>query len=126
MRVAVEFRPDSWQCEETFALLAAHEAAYCVMSGAHLPCVLRATTNFAYVRMHGPDRDHLYAGSYSDADLSRWADRVRERDRAGRARAGPAATPTAPRISEPAAARHMSSFLIGSSRWFPPDGSDAH
>jgi uncharacterized protein YecE (DUF72 family) len=63
MRVAVEFRYHSWHCEESFALLAAHDAVYCVMSRAHLPCVLRATTDFAYVRMHGPDHDHLYAGS---------------------------------------------------------------
>jgi uncharacterized protein YecE (DUF72 family) len=82
IRVAVEFRHHSWQCEETFALLAAHDAAYCVMSGARLPCLLRATTDFAYVRLHGPDLDHLYAGSHSDADLSWWADRVREWDRA--------------------------------------------
>jgi hypothetical protein len=40
-----------------------------VMSGASLPCLLRATTDFVYVRMHGPDREHLYAGSYPDADL---------------------------------------------------------
>ena len=44
--------------------VAAHRAAHCVMSGAGLPCVLRATTDFAYVRMHGPDHHHLYAGSY--------------------------------------------------------------
>jgi uncharacterized protein YecE (DUF72 family) len=44
MRVAVEFRHPSWHCEEIFTLLAAHRAAYCVMSGANLPCVLRATT----------------------------------------------------------------------------------
>ena len=37
-----------------YALLAAHRAGYCVMSGAGLPCILRATTDFAYVRMHGP------------------------------------------------------------------------
>jgi uncharacterized protein YecE (DUF72 family) len=78
MRVAVEFRHPSWHCEETFALLAEHRAAYCVMSGANLPCVLRVTTDFAYVRLHGPDHDHLYAGSYPDADLSWWADRIRE------------------------------------------------
>ena len=72
MRVAVEFRHPSWHCEEVFALLAAHRAAYCVMSGAGLPCVLRATTDFVYVRMHGPDREHLYAGSYPDADLRWW------------------------------------------------------
>jgi uncharacterized protein YecE (DUF72 family) len=53
-------------------------------SRAHLPCVLRATTDFAYVRLHGPDHDHLYAGSYSHADLSWWADRTREWDRAGK------------------------------------------
>jgi uncharacterized protein YecE (DUF72 family) len=30
------------------------------------------------VRLHGPDHDHLYAGSYGDADLNWWADRIRE------------------------------------------------
>ena len=61
MRVAVEFRHPSWHCEEVFALLAAHRAAYCVMSGANLPCVLRATTDFVYVRMHGPCHEHKLA-----------------------------------------------------------------
>jgi uncharacterized protein YecE (DUF72 family) len=36
------------------------------------------------VRLHGPDRHHLYAGSYSQADLSWWAARIREWDAAGR------------------------------------------
>ena len=54
------------------------------MSGAGLPCVLRATAPFVYVRLHGPDTDHLYAGSYSDDDLRWWADRIREWDRAAR------------------------------------------
>jgi uncharacterized protein YecE (DUF72 family) len=55
-----------------------------VMSGAGLPCVLRATAPFVYVRLHGPDHSHLYAGSYSDADLQWWADRVREWESGGR------------------------------------------
>jgi uncharacterized protein YecE (DUF72 family) len=83
IRLAAEFRHPSWHCGEVFALLEAHGVAYCVMSGARLPCVLRATTDFAYVRMHGPDHDYLYTGSYSDADLGWWADRVREWDAAG-------------------------------------------
>jgi uncharacterized protein YecE (DUF72 family) len=78
IRVAVEFRHPSWHCEDVFALLAAHRAAYCVLSGANLPCVLRATADFVYLRLHGPDHDHLYAGSYQDADLMWWADRIRE------------------------------------------------
>ena len=53
------------------------------MSGANVPCVLRATTDFAYVRMHGPVHHQLYAGSYSDADLQWWADRIREWGRTG-------------------------------------------
>ena len=82
-RHCFEFRHPSWHCPEIFSLRARHGAAYCVMSGAELPCVLRATADFAYVRMHGPDHHHLYAGSYSDADLSWWADRLREWDHAG-------------------------------------------
>ena len=75
---AVEFRHSSWVHEDVFDLLARHRAAYCVMSGAGLPCVLRATGPVVYVRMHGPDPQHLYAGSYSDADLAWWADRIGE------------------------------------------------
>lgn len=78
MRVAVEFRHPSWHDDAVFALLERHGAAYCVMSGAGLTCVLRATAEFVYVRMHGPDHDHLYGGSYSDNDLRWWADRIRE------------------------------------------------
>ena len=81
--VAVEMRHPSWHCESVFALLGEHGAAYCVMSGAGLPCVLRATARIVYVRMHGPSPDALYAGSYSDADLRWWAARVREWASAG-------------------------------------------
>jgi uncharacterized protein YecE (DUF72 family) len=84
MRVAVEFRHPSWHDEAVYALLERHGAAYTVMSGAGLPCVLRATAPFVYVRMHGPDHAHLYAGSYSSQDLRWWADRVREWSDGGR------------------------------------------
>jgi uncharacterized protein YecE (DUF72 family) len=73
-RAAVEFRHPTWHVEETFAVLARHNAAYCVMSGANLPCVLRPTADFVYVRFHGPDQLHRYAGSYSESDLRWWAD----------------------------------------------------
>jgi Protein of unknown function DUF72 len=53
------------------------------MSGAGLPCVLRATTDFVYVRMHCPDPGHLYAGSYPEAGLHWWADRISGWGRAG-------------------------------------------
>jgi uncharacterized protein YecE (DUF72 family) len=83
IRVAVEFRHPSWHCETVFALLESCGAAYCVMSGAGLPCILRVTAGFAYLRLHGPDPGHLYAGSYSEADLRWWATRVTEWAAAG-------------------------------------------
>lgn len=82
--VAVELRHPSWLDEAVFGLLERHGAAYCVMSGAGLPCVLRATAPFVYVRLHGPDHEHLYGGSYSEEDLAWWADRIREWEGAGR------------------------------------------
>lgn len=84
VRIAVEFRHPSWVHDDVFHLLERRGAAYVVMSGAGLPCVLRATSGTVYVRLHGPDADHLYGGSYSDADLHWWADRIREWDAQGR------------------------------------------
>jgi uncharacterized protein YecE (DUF72 family) len=84
LKVAVELRHPSWHREEVFALLERHGAAYCVMSGAHLPCILRATAPFVYLRLHGPDPQHMYAGSYSDDSLRWWAERIREWAGAGR------------------------------------------
>jgi uncharacterized protein YecE (DUF72 family) len=74
----VEFRHPTWVFEETFAVLERHNAAHCVTSGANLPCVLRATADFMFVRLHGPDREHMYAGSYPEDDLRWWADRIGE------------------------------------------------
>ncbi len=84
MRVAVELRTSSWHHEDVFALLERRSAAYCVMSGAGLPCVLRATAPWVYVRLHGPDPGTMYAGSYSEADLRWWALRIAEWERDGR------------------------------------------
>jgi uncharacterized protein YecE (DUF72 family) len=79
IRVTVELRHPSWYDDPAlWPLLEKHGAAYCVMSGAHLACQMAVTAPFAYVRLHGPSREFLYAGSYSDEDLHWWADRLRE------------------------------------------------
>ena len=78
LKMTIEFRHPGWHRECVFKLLEQHNVAYCIMSGAGLPCILRATASFVYVRMHGPDDQYLYAGSYSDDNLYWWADRVRE------------------------------------------------
>jgi len=84
MRTVIEFRHHSWHQEAVFQLLEHYGAAYCIMSGAHLPCILRTTASFVYVRMHGPDTNYLYGGSYSDTDLGWWAQRIREWEHQGK------------------------------------------
>jgi uncharacterized protein YecE (DUF72 family) len=84
IRTAVEFRHPSWHDDTVFDILERREVAYCVMSGARLPCLLRATAPFVYLRLHGPDPDHLYAGSYPPDSLAWWADRIREWNGQGR------------------------------------------
>jgi len=84
IQVALEFRHPSWHQDAVFELLERHGAAYCVMGGAQLPCLLRVTAPFVYVRLHGPDSQHLYAGSYSDDQLQWWAERLREWQGRGR------------------------------------------
>jgi uncharacterized protein YecE (DUF72 family) len=84
LRVAVELRHPSWHRDDILALLEQHGAAYCVMSGAALPCLLRATASFVYCRLHGPDHQHLYGGSYSEDDLRWWATRCSEWTGSGR------------------------------------------
>jgi uncharacterized protein YecE (DUF72 family) len=84
IRIAFEFRHSSWHQEGVFQLLEQYGAAYCIMSGAQLPCVLRATAPFVYVRLHGPDNQHLYGGSYPDADLRWWASRILEWEEQGK------------------------------------------
>lgn len=81
--VAVELRHPTWHDEAVFDLLARHRASYCVVSGAHIECILRATAPAVYVRFHGPSHDRLYEGSYSDDDLAWWAERFREWTAAG-------------------------------------------
>jgi uncharacterized protein YecE (DUF72 family) len=84
IRVAVELRHPSWNDPAVYALLESHRAAYVVMSGGGLACIPRATADVVYVRMHGPDPDAMYAGSYTSGELRRWADRIAGWDSEGR------------------------------------------
>lgn len=84
IRVAVELRHPSWDDPAVYALLERHRAAYVVMSGPGLACITRATTDLVYVRMHGPDPDAMYVGSYPEDELRRWAALIAEWDSGGR------------------------------------------
>ncbi len=76
-RYAFEFRELSWITSEVSRLLRRYNAAFCIyeLAGYHSPCEI--TTDFTYVRLHGPGAGK-YQGSYSTARLRGWARRVEE------------------------------------------------
>jgi uncharacterized protein YecE (DUF72 family) len=82
--VAMELRHPSWDDPAVYDLLRGHGAAYVVMSGPGLPCVVTATADLVYLRLHGPGDEAIYAGSYDTEELRRWADRIHDWDAEGR------------------------------------------
>jgi len=76
VRWAVEVRDASWLCKDVYSVLERHGSALCIhdLIPAH-PRV--ATTDWMYLRFHGPDPGHPYCGSYSGQALSGVARRIR-------------------------------------------------
>jgi uncharacterized protein YecE (DUF72 family) len=68
--VAVEFRHDSWQSDEVYAVLRARNAALCIADFGDKTTPFVATARHGYFRL----RDE----GYTPADLARWAARMRE------------------------------------------------
>ena len=81
-RFAMELRDPEWQRNEVYDLLDRHGVATCRfhLAGFESPDVV--TGGWTYVRLHGPGA--AYCGSYSEADLGRWAERIRASQEAGR------------------------------------------
>lgn len=79
-RHAIEPRDPSWLTDAALEALRRHRVALCLIDTPRWPTRIDVTADFVYVRFHGPGR--LYAGTYDDAALRVWADRIREwRDR---------------------------------------------
>lgn len=76
IRYAVEIRHESFRVSEFVALLRQYDAALVVAGTAgEYPLIEEPTTDFMYLRLHGAET--MYAGSYPDLELDRWADRIR-------------------------------------------------
>lgn len=76
VRHAVEFRHESWWDDSVAKVLKAHDAAFVAVSIAGLPDTLVPTGDLLYLRFHGLGAIP-YAWSYSRAELSKWARRVK-------------------------------------------------
>ena len=70
-RYAFELRDPSWQNPESYALMREFAVAFCIydLDGFLSPKTI--TTEFIYIRLHGPDAP--YEGTYSQSTLSGWA-----------------------------------------------------
>ncbi|HEX3879718.1 MAG TPA: DUF72 domain-containing protein [Bryobacteraceae bacterium] len=73
-RYAFELRDPSWHTSEIYTLLRRHRAAFCIFEIAGLRSGFEVTTDFTYVRLHGPEG--AYQGSYSTSALDEWARRI--------------------------------------------------
>jgi uncharacterized protein YecE (DUF72 family) len=71
----MEFRSQGWYQEAIYALMRRYNVALCVHDMARKGSPLVTTADFGYVRFHGTTGQ--YAGSYSDAQLREWAQRIR-------------------------------------------------
>ena len=70
IRVAFEFRHESWFDDEVFDTLKAREAALCIADTEKLETPKVATANYGYLRLRRED--------YARTDVERWTEFVRE------------------------------------------------
>jgi uncharacterized protein YecE (DUF72 family) len=77
LRYAFECRDLSWMTPEVNRVLSRFNAAFCIyeLAGYHSP--VNVTSDFAYVRLHGPAAGK-YQGRYSDDRLHEWARQVED------------------------------------------------
>ena len=73
-RYAFEFRDKSWFQQEIYETLAEYKAAFCIYELAGTVSPLEVTTDFVYIRLHGPG--DAYEGSYRKKTLRDWAGNI--------------------------------------------------
>ncbi len=70
-RYALEFRDPSWLNAEACRILSHYQAAFCIYEFAGRRTPHEVTTDFVYIRLHGPG--DAYQGSYDNRELTEWA-----------------------------------------------------
>ena len=73
-RHVFEFRHESWIDDAVFEILRRYKIGLCVFDMPGFTCPPVATSDFAYIRLHGSGG--MYASCYSDEELSRWAKKI--------------------------------------------------
>jgi uncharacterized protein YecE (DUF72 family) len=74
-RFAIEIRHASWIRDDFFQLLSQHGISFVMAdSGGRFPYHEAVTTDFVYLRFHGPAQ--LYASGYDPHSLKEYADKI--------------------------------------------------
>ena len=75
LRHALEVRNETFRNPDVFDLLRDHGVALVMShSAGTFPYFEELTSDLVYIRLHGSEK--LYVGSYDDAELTEWADKV--------------------------------------------------
>lgn len=74
-RFTFEFRNPTWYIPEVYELLRAYNAGFCIYHLAGHLSPVETTSDFVYIRLHGPGGK--YQGSYSDKDLAGWGEKIK-------------------------------------------------
>jgi uncharacterized protein YecE (DUF72 family) len=75
LRYAIEPRHESFFTPDFARLARRHGVALVMADSASWPFAEEITAGFVYARLHGSER--TYASKYTDAQLDRWAERIR-------------------------------------------------
>jgi len=75
-RYTFELRNETWMTEAVYEVFRKYNAAFCIYELAGYMSPIELTADWTYIRLHGPTH-FKYQGSYSDAQLAEWSDRIR-------------------------------------------------
>ncbi|HEX7154651.1 MAG TPA: DUF72 domain-containing protein [Thermoanaerobaculia bacterium] len=75
-KYAFELRNVTWMTDRVLEVLQKYNAAFCIYELAGYQSPLELTADWTYIRLHGPTA-FKYQGSYTDAQMQEWADRLR-------------------------------------------------
>lgn len=72
----IEFRHQSWFCQEVYRLLSKYRVAFCILSAPDdLPEELVCTADFAYIRFHG--KHDWYHHLYTEEEMKTWSKKIK-------------------------------------------------
>jgi len=76
MKLAFEFRHQSWNNGEIEKLLKNYRAGWVIANSSRYPEIEKITSDFVYVRMHGPEE--LFASEYSITQLKKLSEKIKK------------------------------------------------